>query len=61
MKRWVVYALIILVLFLGAWAGYYYWQGTPRYSLYQMGRAIKNKVLSHLKWVSQLLYSPVFL
>ena len=36
------FVLILLGLVLGVWAGYYYWQGTPRYSIYQMAKAIKN-------------------
>jgi len=33
---------ILCFLLLIGWGGYYYWQGTPRYSLYQMGKAIKE-------------------
>ncbi len=42
MKKKALFALILLGLALGGWAGYYYWQGTPRCSLYQMAKAIKN-------------------
>ncbi|WAC08838.1 MAG: hypothetical protein OS130_06540 [Thermodesulfobacteriota bacterium] len=42
MKKWVFFISIILGLVLGGWAGYYYWQGTPRCSLYRMAKAIKN-------------------
>ncbi|HPD60293.1 MAG TPA: DUF2939 domain-containing protein [Thermodesulfobacteriota bacterium] len=42
MKKRMPFVLILLGLVLGGWAGYYYWQGTPRCSLYQMAKAIKN-------------------
>jgi len=42
MKKWVFFISIILGLTLAGWGGYYYWQGTPRCSLYRMGKAIKN-------------------
>ena len=42
MKKWTLISLILLGLVLGGWAGYYYWQGTPRCSLYHMAKAIKN-------------------
>ena len=42
MKKWALLALILLGLVLGGWEGYYYWQGTPRSSLYHMAKAIKN-------------------
>ena len=42
MKKKAFIVLILLGLVLGSWAGYYYWQGTPRCSLYRMAKAIKN-------------------
>jgi len=42
MKRLVLCVFIIVGLVLGAWGGYYYWQGSPRCSLYRMAKAIKN-------------------
>ena len=42
MKKLALFALILLGLVLGGWEGYYYWQGTPRCSLYRMAKAIKN-------------------
>lgn len=42
MKKWALFALILLVLVIGGWVGYHYWQGSPRWSLYQMAKAIKN-------------------
>lgn len=42
MKRLALCVLIIVGLVLGVWAGNNYWQGTPRCSLYQMAKAIKN-------------------
>ena len=42
MKKWTLFIAIILGLTLVGWAGYYYWKETPRYSLYQMAKAIKN-------------------
>jgi hypothetical protein len=42
MKKKAFLVLILLGLVLGTWAGYYYWQGTPRCSLYRMAKAIKN-------------------
>jgi|WetSurMetagenome_2_1015567.scaffolds.fasta_scaffold45917_3 hypothetical protein len=42
MKRWALCVLIVVGLVLGVWAGNYYWQGTPRCSLYRMAKAIKN-------------------
>lgn len=41
MKRLLSVTGIVCFLFLVGWGGYYYWEGTPRYSLYQMGNAIK--------------------
>jgi hypothetical protein len=43
MKRLLSYFGILCFFVLLGWGGYYYWQGTPRYSLYQMGNAIKDK------------------
>ncbi len=42
MKRLALCVLILVGLVLGVWAGNYYWQGTPRCSLYRMAKAIKN-------------------
>jgi hypothetical protein len=42
MKKWALCVLIILGLVLGVWGGNYYWQGSPRCSLYRMAKAIKN-------------------
>ena len=42
MKKIALFVLILLGLVLGVWAGYYYWQGTPRCSIYRMAKAIKN-------------------
>ncbi|MCX8011797.1 MAG: DUF2939 domain-containing protein, partial [Desulfobacterota bacterium] len=42
MKKWITGSLIFIGLVLLGWAGYYYWQSSPRYSLYQMAKAIKN-------------------
>ena len=42
MKKIALFVLILLGLVLGSWAGYYYWQGTPRCSLFRMAKAIKN-------------------
>ncbi|MFH0813236.1 MAG: hypothetical protein V2A69_10440 [Pseudomonadota bacterium] len=41
-KRWLVVISVVFGLVLLGGGGYYYWTGTPRYSLYQMGKAIKN-------------------
>ena len=41
-QRLIVYGCVFFGAILFAWGGLYYWQGTPRYSLYQMGKAIKN-------------------
>jgi len=42
MKKLALFALILLGLVLGVWGGNYYWQGSPRCSLYRMAKAIKN-------------------
>lgn len=36
-----VFSILCCSVLIG-WGGYYYWQGTPRYSLYKMGNAIKD-------------------
>jgi len=41
-KRFSIFLAILSCLCLIGWGGYYYWQGTPRYSLYQIGKAIEN-------------------
>jgi len=43
MKRLLSITSILCFFVLIGWGGYYYWQGTPRYSLYQMGNAIKER------------------
>ncbi len=42
MKRLISFFSILCFFVLIGWGGYYYWQGTPRYSLYQMGNALKE-------------------
>jgi|GEM_PF-1390957 len=42
MKKWVILILIFFGLILLGGMGYHYWQDSPRYSLYQMAKAIKN-------------------
>jgi len=42
MKKLLLFLLILVAVIILGWSGYYYWQGTPRYSLYQMAKAIKN-------------------
>lgn len=42
MKKLLVITGILCCLLVTGWGGYYYWQGTPRYSLYQMGNALKK-------------------
>jgi len=41
MKKLLSITSIVCCLILIGWGGYYYWEGTPRYSLYQMASAIK--------------------
>ena len=42
LKRFLLSFVILSFLSLIGLGGYYYWQGTPQYSLYQMAKAIKN-------------------
>lgn len=41
-SRWSIIAVIVLVILIAIGSGYYYVSATPQYSLYQLGRAIKN-------------------
>jgi len=41
-KKFLVFITILSFLGLIDWGGYYYWQETPRYSLYQTGKALQN-------------------